>query len=206
MNHIQFIQNSKTPRIGSNPRDPIQHRLEAGTLRNRVCAAYRGIIELGDDDVAVGLGEGRDGRWRLVAVLIAADIGCRTGPQVGNHLNWRFLFFGDGLHPVRTSFSNSTLRRHVILDNYAAHKHPKVRQWLDRHPRFTFHFTPTPCSWLNTIEGFFAKLAKRRLNRGVFRCVVGLQAAINRFVAETNHDPKPFTWTADPDKIIAAVR
>ena len=94
----------------------------------------------------------------------------------------------------------------MILDNYAAHKHPKVRQWLDRHPRFTFHFTPTPCSWLNTIEGFFAKLAKRRLNRGVFRCVVGLQAAINRFVAETNHDPKPFTWTADPDKIIAAVR
>ena len=75
-----------------------------------------------------------------------------------------------------------------------------------RHPRFTFHFTPTSCSWLNAVEGFFAKLAKRRLNRGVFRCVVDLQATINRFVAETNHDPKPFTWTADPDKIIAAVR
>ena len=95
---------------------------------------------------------------------------------------------------------------HVILDNYAAHKHPRVRQWLDRHPRFTFHFTPTSCSWLNAVEGFFAKLAKRRLKRGVFRCVVDLQATINRFVAETNHDPKPFTWTADPDKIIAAVR
>ena len=61
-------------------------------------------------------------------------------------------------------------------------------------------------SWLNAVEGFFAKLAKRRLNRGVLRCVVDLQAAINRFVAETNHAPKPFTWTADPDKIIAAVR
>ena len=95
---------------------------------------------------------------------------------------------------------------HVILDNYAAHKHPKVGQWLDRHPRFTFHFTPTSCSWLNAVEGFFAKLAKRRLKRGVFRCVVDLQAAINRFVLETNNDPKPFTWTADPDKIIAAVR
>jgi hypothetical protein len=58
---------------------------------------------------------------------------------------------------------------HVILDNYAAHKHPKVRQWLDRHPRFTFHFTPTSCLWLNAVEGFFAKLAKRRLNRGVWR-------------------------------------
>ena len=58
---------------------------------------------------------------------------------------------------------------HVILDNYAAHKHPKVGQWLARHPRFTFHFTPTSCSWLNAVEGFFAKLAKRRLKRGVFR-------------------------------------
>src|SRR6476646_3718244 len=76
---------------------------------------------------------------------------------------------------------------HVILDNYAAHKHPKVAQWLDRHPRFAFHFTPTSCSWLNAVEGFFAKLAKRRLKRGVFRCVVDLQAAISLFVIETNN-------------------
>ena len=95
---------------------------------------------------------------------------------------------------------------HVILDNYAAHKHPKVRQWLDRHQRFTFHFVPTSCSWLNAVEGFFAKLAKRRLKRGVFYSLVDLQAAISRFVAEHNTDPTPFTWTADPDKIIAAVR
>src|SRR3954466_9862728 len=95
---------------------------------------------------------------------------------------------------------------HVILDNYSAHKHPKVCQWLDRHPRFAFHFTPTSCSWLNAVEGFFAKLAKQRLKRGVFRSVVELQAAINRFVADTNDNPKPFSWTADPDKIIAAVR
>src|SRR6266566_6986648 len=95
---------------------------------------------------------------------------------------------------------------HVILDNYAAHKHPKVRLWLARHSRFIFHFTPTSCSWLNAVEGFFAKLTKRRLKRGVFRSVVDLQAIINRFVAETNNDPKPFTWIANPDKIIAAVR
>ncbi len=79
---------------------------------------------------------------------------------------------------------------HVILDNYAAHSHPKVRQWLDRHPRFIFHFTPTSCSWLNAVEGFFAKLAKRRLKRGVFKCVVDLQATIDRFVIETNNEPK----------------
>ena len=72
-------------------------------------------------------------------------------------------------------------------------------------PRFTFHFTPTSCSWLNAVEGFFAKLTKRRLKHGVFHSVVDLQAAINRFVSEQNTNPKPFAWTADPDKIIAAV-
>jgi transposase len=75
---------------------------------------------------------------------------------------------------------------HVILDNYAAHKHAKVRAWLARHPRWTFHFTPTSSSWLNAVEGFFAKLTRRRLKHGVFRSVVDLQAAINRFVAEHN--------------------
>jgi hypothetical protein len=94
----------------------------------------------------------------------------------------------------------------VILDNYDAHKHPKVRARLGRHPRFVFHYTPTSCSWLNAVEGFIAKLTSRRLKRGVFRSIVEQQAAINRFLAETNDDPKPFTWTADPDKIIAAVR
>ena len=74
---------------------------------------------------------------------------------------------------------------HAILDNYAAHNPPEVRRWLARHPRWTFHFTPTSSSWLNAVEGFFAKLPERRLNRGVFRSVVDLQAAINRFVSET---------------------
>jgi len=95
---------------------------------------------------------------------------------------------------------------HAVVDNYATHKHLKVRKWLAAHPRWTFHFTPTSCSWLNAVEGFFAKLTKRRLKRGVFRSVVDLQAAINRFLDEHNTDPKPFTWTANPDKIIAAVR
>ena len=95
---------------------------------------------------------------------------------------------------------------HVILDNYAAHEHTKVRAWHDRHTRFTFHFTPTSYSWLSAVEGFFAKLTKRRLKRGVFHSVVDLQAAINRFVAEHNEKPKPFTWTADPNKIIDATK
>ena len=95
---------------------------------------------------------------------------------------------------------------HAILDNYATHKHPKVREWLARHRRWTFHFTPTSCSWLNAVEGYFAKLTRRRLKRGVFKGVVELQAAINRFIAETNENPKPFVWTAKPDAILAAVK
>jgi len=93
---------------------------------------------------------------------------------------------------------------HAILDNYATHKHPKVIEWLGRHPRWTLHFTPTSASWLNAVEGFFAILTKRRLKRGVFKGIVDLYAAINRFVVDHNQQPKPFTWTADPDKIIAA--
>jgi len=77
---------------------------------------------------------------------------------------------------------------------------PRCALGSEGHVRFVFHFTPTSCSWLNAVEGYFAKLSKRRLKRGVFRSVVDLQAAINRFLDETNKMPKPFTWTADPDK------
>ena len=73
---------------------------------------------------------------------------------------------------------------HAIMDNYGTHKHPKVMAWLARHPRWTFHFTPTSASWLNAVEGFFAKLTKRRLKRGVFGSLVELQAAINRFLTQ----------------------
>jgi transposase len=81
-----------------------------------------------------------------------------------------------------------------------------VRRWLARHPRWPFHFTPTSASWLNAVEGFFAKLTRRRLKRGVFRSLTDLQAAINRYLAETNESPKPFVWTADPYKVLAAVK
>jgi transposase len=95
---------------------------------------------------------------------------------------------------------------HVIIDNYAAHKHPKVLEWLARHPCFVFHFTPTSASWLNAVEGLFATLTKRRLKRGAFSSVKDLKDAIHGFIADTNAKPRPFVWTKDPDKIIAAVR
>jgi transposase len=95
---------------------------------------------------------------------------------------------------------------HVILDNYATHKRPKVCTWLARHPRFVFHFTPTSGSWLNAVETFFATLTRRRLKRGVFRSIIELQAAINRLIEAHNHDPKPFVWTAGPERILHSVR
>jgi transposase len=77
-----------------------------------------------------------------------------------------------------------------------------VWQWLARHPRWTFHFTPISGSWLNAVEGFFAKLTRQRLKRGAFQSVVDLQLTINRFVADTNADPKPSVWMADPKRVL----
>jgi transposase len=143
----------------------------------------------------------RHGTTTLFAALNVLD-GTVIGRNMQRHRHQEFIRF---LNAIEAEVPAGKMV-HVILDNYAAHKHPKVRAWLDRHPRFVFHFTPTSASWLNAVEGFFAKLSRRRLKRGVFRSVVDLQAAINRFLAETNAEPKPFIWTADPDKIIAAVR
>lgn len=111
----------------------------------------------------------------------------------------RFLTALDARIPQRKAV-------HVVLDNYATHKHPAVLAWLAKHPRWTFHFTPTSCSWLNAVETFFAKLTKKRLKRGVFRSVQELKDAIHRFIAEANSEPTPFVWTAHPQRILAAVR
>jgi transposase len=77
-----------------------------------------------------------------------------------------------------------------------------VLRWLTRHPRFVFHFTPTSGSWLNAVESFFSALTRRQLKRGSFHSIVDLQAAINRYIAEHNADPKPFTWITTADQII----
>ena len=143
----------------------------------------------------------RHGTTTLFAALDVLD-GRVIGRCMQRHRHQEFIRF---LNAIEAEVPAGKVV-HVILDNYGAHKHPKVRSWLTRHERFVFHFTPTSCSWLNAVEGFFAKLSKQRLKRGVFRSVVDLQVTINRFLAETNQAPKPFTWTADPDKIIAAVK
>jgi transposase len=142
----------------------------------------------------------RNGTTTLFAALNVLE-GKVIGRCMQRHRHREFIRF---LNAIETTVAVSKVV-HVILDNYATHKHAKVMDWLKRHPRFVFHFTPTSASWLNAVEGFFAKLTRRRLKRGVFKSLVDLQAAINRFLAETNDNPQPFVWTADPDKIIAKV-
>lgn len=143
----------------------------------------------------------RHGTTTLFAALNVLD-GCVIGRCMQRHRHQEFIRF---LNAVEAEVPAGKLV-HAVVDNYATHKHPKVLDWLARHPRWTFHFTPTSASWLNAVEGFFAKLTRRRLKRGVFHSLVSLQAAIKRFLAETNDSPTPFRWTKDPDTIIAAVR
>jgi transposase len=144
---------------------------------------------------------GRNGTTTLFAALNVLD-GTVVGRCMQRHRHQEFIRF---LNAVEAAVPAGKLV-HAVLDNYGTHKHAKVLAWLERHPRWTFHFTPTSASWLNAVEGFFAKLTKRRLRRGVFGSLVELQAAINRFLAETNGDPKPFVWTAKPEHILEKVR
>src|SRR5271156_3556069 len=129
----------------------------------------------------------RHGTTTLFAAMNVLD-GTVIGRNMQRHRHQEFIRFLNAVErevPVGKTI-------HAILDNYAAHKHPAVRQWIARHPRWAFHFTPTSASWLNAVEGFFATLTKRRLKRGVFRSVVALHAAINRFLEDHNAHSKPF--------------
>lgn len=117
-------------------------------------------------------------RHRTTTLFAALNVldGAVIGRNMQRHRHQEFIHF---LNAIEAEVPAGKVV-HVIRDNYAAHKHPKVRHWLDRHDRFTFHFTPTSYSWLNAVEGVFAKLTKRRLKRGAFRSINNLQAAINR--------------------------
>ena len=139
----------------------------------------------------------RHGTTTLFAALNVLD-GRVIGRCMTRHRHQEFIRF---LNAIEREVPTGKVI-HVILDNYAAHKHPKVRAWLARHPRWTFHFTPTSGSWLNAVESFFSTLTRRRLKRGVFRSIVELQAAINRYLAEHNQAPRPFTWTRSADAIL----
>jgi transposase len=93
-----------------------------------------------------------------------------------------------------------------MMDNYATHKHPNVKAWLEKHPRFHLHFTPTSSSWLNLVERWFRELDDKAIRRGVFGSVPSLIAAIEEYLEANNNDPKGFVWTATAEQILEKVR
>jgi transposase len=139
----------------------------------------------------------RHGTTTLFAALNVLD-GTVIGRCMPRHRHEEFIRF---LNTVEREIPAGR-QAHAVVDNYATHKHPKVKAWLARHPRWTFHFTPTSGSWLNAVETFFSALTRKRIRRGSFHSLVDLQAAIKRYLAEHNADPKPFVWTAPPAVII----
>ena len=94
---------------------------------------------------------------------------------------------------------------HCVIDNYATHKHPEIKQWLVGHPRFHFHFIPTSSSWLNLVERWFGEISRKRIKRGSFQSERELILAIEQYVEENNKNPKPFIWTKSAEEIIAKV-
>jgi transposase len=119
--------------------------------------------------------------------------------QLHRHQEWlRFLTMIDRKTPKKKDL-------HLIVDNYATHKHPEVKAWLAEHPRFHMHFTPTSSSWLNMVERFFRDITDKRIRRGVFSNVAELEAAIKEYIAVHNKNPKPFIWTAKASDILAKV-
>jgi transposase len=99
----------------------------------------------------------------------------------------------------------SELEIHAIVDNYATHKHARVQSWLAKHPRVHLHFTPTSASWLNLVERLFAEVTDKAIRRGVFTSVKALEEAISTYLTERNREPRPYTWTATVETILAKV-
>lgn len=142
----------------------------------------------------------RHGTTTLFAALDVAT-GYVIQECMPKHRHQEFLKFMNKV--VRTTAKGLDI--HVILDNYSAHKHPKVRQWLERHRRVHFHFTPTSSSWLNLVERLFGELTERQIRRLAVTSVDELIEAITAYIERRNENPKPFTWTATVRKILNKV-
>src|SRR5665213_2170515 len=143
----------------------------------------------------------RNGTTTLFAALDVLT-GSVIGQCLPRHRHTEFLTF---LRTIVRAVPKG-LRIHLILDNYATHKHPNVQAWLVKHPRFELHFTPTSSSWLNMVEIFFGKLTAKAIRRGVFGSVPDLIDAIDAYLAATNTNPAPFIWTKTTDQILEKVQ
>jgi Transposase and inactivated derivatives len=142
----------------------------------------------------------RNGTTTLFAALEVAT-GLVIGECLPQHRHSEFLKF---LKTIENEVP-AGLGVHLILDNYATHKHPNVKAWLAAHPRFHLHFTPTSSSWLNLVERWFRELTDKALRRGAFHSVPDLIAAIEAYLTAHNDQPRPLVWTATAENILAKV-
>jgi transposase len=138
----------------------------------------------------------RNGTTTLFAALEVLQ-GRVVGQCFERHRHQEFLRF---LRRLDQEFPPPT-PLHLVMDNYGTHSHPKVKGWLQRHPRFVPHFVPTSSSWLNLVERWFGELTSKRIRRDSFVSVEELKTAIDEFLAAWNENPKPFVWTATVDSI-----
>jgi transposase len=143
----------------------------------------------------------RNGTTTLFAALEMTE-GRIIGTCMDRHRHQEWIKF---LHMIDQQ-TPAELDLHLIVDNYSTHKHPKVKAWFKRHPRFHQHFVPTSSSWLNMVERWFRDLTDKRIRRGVFKSVADLIAAIEAYIQHHNSNPKPFVWTAKAEDIIAKYR
>lgn len=143
----------------------------------------------------------RNGTTTLFAALELAE-GRLIGSCMQRHRHQEWIKF---LRQIDRE-TPAGLNLHLIIDNYATHKHPKVKAWLKRHPRFHIHFTPTSSSWLNLVERWFREITDKRIRRGVFKSVAELVTAIMDYIQGHNLNPQTFVWTAKADDILAKVR
>src|ERR1700728_2204117 len=142
----------------------------------------------------------RNGTTTLFAALNMLD-GTVIGECMPRHRHREFLRFLKTIDECTLP----NLDLHLIVDNYATHKTPAVKRWLQRHPRFHLHFTPTSGSWLNTVERFFAEITRKRIRRGVFKSVDELKRAIMDYLDKHNDQPKPYVWTKTATEIFTKV-
>jgi transposase len=142
----------------------------------------------------------RHGTTTLFAALSTLD-GTLLGDCMPQHRHQEFIRFLKRID----QHTPSELDLHLIVDNYATHKHPRVERWLRRHPRFHLHFTPTSCSWLNLVERWFRNLTEQRLRRGSFHNVKELIQAIGDYISGHNQNPRIFVWSASVKRILTKV-
>jgi transposase len=143
----------------------------------------------------------RHGTLSLFAALDTAT-GKVIGKCYARHRGSEFLSF---LREIERNVPTD-LDVHLVMDNYATHKTPAIRNWLAKRPHWHVHFTPKSSSWINQVERFFAELTEKQIRRGIHRSTAELEAAIRAYISTTNAEPTPFKWTKSAANILAAIK